>query len=209
MQRIVMVGLTLLLVLVTVLETGARSKIESEEELVRRIEGSMCEFYYRGHFAGTLEILKEKSIEHLGREVKFEDIYHHINCHHTFASNIDLIRYTAENPIKTSRSTKKLVFYLVKKAKRPDLLGKILMCRRDFGHGCLNVAEHMNMNEAQWKRNEATSHIEDLHKSKKFLLKLLDEKYIVRDADFCREYLDEPPECRNLPDSPIDWMLAE
>ena len=35
MQRTVMVGLTLLLVLVAVLEAGARPKIESEEELVR------------------------------------------------------------------------------------------------------------------------------------------------------------------------------
>ena len=71
MQRTVMVGLTLLLVLVTVLEAGARPKIESEEELVRRIEDSMCEFYERGDFAATLEILKEKSIEHLGREALY------------------------------------------------------------------------------------------------------------------------------------------
>ena len=54
-----------------------------------------------------------------------------------------------------------------------------------------------------------SSLVEDLHKSKKFLLKLLDEKYIVRDEAFCREYLDEPPECRNLPDRPIDWRMAE
>ena len=66
MQRTVMVGLMLLLVLVTVLEAGARSEIESEEELVRSIDGQMCHFYHEGDFDATLEILKEKSIQHLG-----------------------------------------------------------------------------------------------------------------------------------------------
>ena len=101
------------------------------------------------------------------------------------------------------------MFYFVRKAKRPDLLGKILMCRRSFGHGCLNVIEHINMKESAWKRNGNRATFERSQKFKKFLLKLLDEKHIVRDADFCREYFDEPPECRNLPDSPIGWMMAE
>ena len=209
MQRIVMVGLTLLLVLVTVLEAGARSEIESEEELVRSIDGQMCHFYHEGDFDATLEILKEKSIQHLGREVKLEDIYHHITCDHPFAPNIDLIRMTLESPIRTKHSSRKLVFYFVKRAKRPDLLGKILMCRRDLAQGCFNVIEHMNMNEIQWKKDENIPTVKRLQKFKKFLLKLLDEKYIVRDAAFCREYLDEPPQCGNLPDSPIDWMMAE
>ena len=209
MQRIVMVGLTLLLVLVTVLETGARPKIESEEELVRYIEERMCDFYHGGDFDAFLEILKEKSTQYLGREVKLEDVYHHITCDHPFAPNIDLIRMTAESPAKTRRSSKRLVFYFVREVKRPDLLGKILMCRRDLAQGCFNVVEHMNMNEIQWKKDENIPIVKRLHKFKKFLLKLLDEKYIVRDAAFCREYLDEPPECRNLPDSPIDWMMAE
>ena len=209
MQRTVMVGLMLLLVLVTVLETGARSEIESEEELVRYIEERMCDFYHEGDFDATLEILKEKSIQHLGREVKLEDIYHHITCDHPFAPNIDLIRMTAESPAKTKHSSRELVFYFVKRAKRPDLLGKILMCRRDLAQGCFNVIEHINMSETQWKKDENISLVKRLHKFKKFLLKLLDEKYIVRDAAFCREYLDEPPECGNLPDSPIDWMMAE
>ena len=219
MQRTVMVGLMLLLVLVTVLETGARPKIESEEELVRWVrlvkwineggEYMMCHFYHQGDLDATLEYLKEKSIQIFGREVRLEAIYHHITCDHPFAPNIDLIRMTAESPIKTRHSSKHLVFYFVKKAKRPDLLGKILMCRRDLAQGCFNVIEHMNMNEIQWKKNENIPPVERLHKFKKFLLKLLDEKYIVRDAAFCREYLDEPIECRNLPDSPIDWMMAE
>ena len=209
MQRTVMVGLTLLLVLVAVLEAGARSKIESEEELGRRLEWIMCDFFEEGDFGAVLEILKERSKQHLGREVKLEDIYHYITCQTSFASNIDLIRMTAEDPIATKHSSRKLVFYFVRKAKRPDLLGKILMCRRSFGHGCLNVIEHINMKESAWKRNGNRATLERSHKFKKFLLKLLDEKYIVRDAAFCREYLDEPPECRNLPDSPIDWMMAE
>ena len=153
MQRIVTVGLTLLLVLVTVLEAGARPKIESEEELGRRLEWIMCDFFEEGDFGAVLEILKERSKQHLGREVKLEDIYHHITCNTSFASNIDLIRMTAEDPIATKHSSRKLVFYFVRKAKRPDLLGKILMCRRSFGHGCLNVIEHINMKESAWKRN--------------------------------------------------------
>ena len=167
----------------------------SVKELVIDASSLICLDFARNDFNSVKEILTLRGEKYFGKAIKLEDVYHHIICDTPFAENIDLIRLAIENPIVTKGSSRHLVKYFFRKAKRPDLLGKILMCRREFGLGCLDSFEHMDKKIGLVGKKGNGSTAEILGDFKKFLLRVLDG-HLTRDAAFCRDFLKEPAHCR-------------
>ena len=95
----------------------------------------------------------------------------------------------------TDGSSRMLVRYFFREAKRPELLGKILMCRREFGRGCLDFFEHMEKKISILGGRGNGSYVEIWDDFRKFLLRVLDG-HLTRDAAFCRDVLKEPSHCR-------------
>ena len=130
----------------TVAQANQEQTYSSVRELVIDSSKRICLTFAKNNFKSVKSILALRGKKHFGNEIKLEDVYHHIICDTPFAENIDLIRLTIEKPTYTNGSSRHLVKYFFREAKRPDLLGNILMCRREFGRGCLDFFEHMANN---------------------------------------------------------------
>ena len=173
---------------------GPANQPSLEEQFIAKINRGLCRIFSENDFSGVQKVLKNASRRFLGREMKMEEAYQYIRCDQAFASNIDLIRITAEKPIGARHAAQNLVDYFVEKAQDKSLLGKIVSCKKDFGYGCLNVFDHIEKNLRESQGN--TARVEDLNDFKQLLHNNLSEADIKYDREFCQQFLDEPPHCQ-------------
>ena len=139
------------------------------------------------------EYLKEFAPEMAGREMRLEEVYLGVRCTELFAENIDLIRLAIEKPANTDLSVKGLIRYFTRDARPKGLLEKIVLCRRDFGHGCLDVFDHIEKKLKDAK--ERPFDTKYLKRLKRNFDKRLNPDLLERDVAFCQNFLDEPLYC--------------
>ena len=110
-----------------------------------RIGRRLCEIYSENNWKRVEGVLKNSSKRFLGRELTLDRAYRHLRCNLPFRDNIDLIRVTVSDPSGTRIAGGYLVRYFTNVLEDPFLLGKIVMCKRDFGPwgGCMNVFEEI------------------------------------------------------------------
>ena len=167
-----------------------------EKELVERIGPSLCRSYSHNNLKRLRKIVRRSAERFLGgREVPFERVYMYLNCFDLVLGDTDLLRVTAEEPIGTNRAAKEVIDYFVDELQDKFLLGKILMCRRDFGHGCVNLFEHIEVNKktaAGYPDKVKALKILEWH-----LRRAVDNEYLKRHVGLCRTFLKEPEHCGN------------
>ena len=139
------------------------------------------------------DYLKKFSPKIAGREMRLEEVYLGVRCDTWFSKNIDLIRLAIEKPLDTSLSVKGLIRYFTRDARPKGLLEKIVLCRRDFGHGCLDVFDHIEKNLEEAK--ESPYETKYLKRLKRNFDKRLNPDLLERDVAFCQNFLDEPLYC--------------
>ena len=120
-------------------------ELEKQKELVGKIHHGLCYAFSDNNMVRVRKVLKNSSIRFLGKELTLEHAYRHLRCSFLNADNIDLFRVPVENPTEAELTGQSLVYYFVREAEDPFLMGKILMCKRDYGRGCMNVFEHIEM----------------------------------------------------------------
>jgi len=170
-------------------------QLRKEEELISKIGTGLCRFYRENTLTRAKKVLKNGSTRYVGRELSLERAYRYVRCYQPDAENIDLIRVTAERPARSRGAAQDLVDYFVEEvAGGKFLLGKIVMCQRDFGYGCLNVLGHIEKNLEASEGNTAS--VEALNDFKKLLHNNLDEEHLKHNHGLCRAFLDEPESCR-------------
>ena len=103
------------------------------------------------------------------------------------ASNVDLFRVPVEEPTRAKLTGQNLVYTFAADDELGDpfLLGKILMCRRDFGYGCMNVFEHLENNLKRTTGNPVQA--EALNDYRRLLRNYA--RTLTHDGEFCRAYL--------------------
>ena len=166
-----------------------------EKKIVERISRGLCHSYSMNSLKRIRKVLKRSGERYLGRGVPFERAYIYLNCYQFILGDVDLLRVTAENPIETNRIALKLIDYFVDELQDRFLLGKILMCRIDFGHGCLNLFEHIEENV-----KGVVGYPEKIKALKLFEWKLrraVDKEHLKRHVGLCRTFLKEPEHCGN------------
>ena len=174
--------------------SAPEDELREEEELMAKAESGLCRFYFENRFDLARKALRNSSKRILGRELTMERAYRYIRCKQPSAENIDLIRVSAEVPGRTPASTQELVDYFVEEVTGGKfLLGKIVMCERDFGRGCLNVFEHIEKNRKESEGNDVR--VEVLNYFKSLLDYNLDDEHLIHDRAFCRTFFEEPEDC--------------
>ena len=171
--------------------------LKEEKELIEKIGKSLCHNYSENDFIILQKILRKSGERFLGREVPLARAYMHLQCHENSIANVDLIRMGVENPIQTGKATMELIHYFVNEIRDKFLLGKILMCRRDFGRGCVNVFEHIEQNLKIAKERELPYTTKALNFLKGLLHYNLGEEHLKRHLGLCRVFLQEPEHCGN------------
>ena len=173
----------------------------SEQELrewkwVERISTGLCRSYSNGRLNRLRNVLRKAGKRNLGYEVPLERAYLYIRCYHTALGDIDLLRVTAEKPIKSGKAAKDLIHFFTDELQDKFLLGKILMCRREFGHGCVNLFEHIEVNKKMFAR--LPKKLRALKIFERRLRKAnLGKEHLKRHAGFCRTFTTEQEHCRN------------
>ena len=159
-------------------------ELEKEVEYIGKIQRNLCRIFSENNWKKMTTVLRKTSQRFLGRELTLDRAYRHIRCSLPYARNIDLIRVTVQERLKTRMAATHLIYYFARVSEDPLLLGKILMCRRDFGFGCMNVFEHIEMNlkdsEKDPHRARALNNLDRLLRSK--------SRILTHDGEFCREY---------------------
>ncbi len=164
-----------------------------EKELVEKIGKALCHSYSQNNFIRLQKILKRSGERFLGREVPLERAYMYLICDEPMIGQVDLLRYAAENPVETTKAAQELVHYFAHQVGYPFLLGKILMCRRDLGHGCHNVFEQIEHNLKL--AEELPYRTKELKFLRKILHHNLDKEDLTRHLGLCRTFLREPEHC--------------
>ena len=159
-------------------------ELEKEAEYIGIIHQNLCRMFASNDWKKMTTVLRKTSQRFLGRELTPDRAYRHIRCSLPYARNIDLIRVTVEKRLKTRMAAELFVDYFVSVLEDPFLLGKLLMCRRDFGFGCMNVFEHIEKNlkdsEKDPHRTRALNNLELILRST--------SRILTHDGEFCREY---------------------
>ncbi len=118
-----------------------------------------------------------------------------IRCYVFGFGETDLLRVTAEKPIKSGKAAKDLIHFFTDELQDKFLLGKILMCRSEFGYGCVNLFEHIEVNKRMFAR--LPKKLRALKIFEWRLRKANLEEHLKRHAGFCRTFTTEPERCRN------------
>ena len=160
-------------------------ELEKQKELVGKIHRSLCSSFSRNNMDRAKKVLKNSSIRFLGKELTLEHAYRHLRCSFLNADNIDLFRVPAEEPARAESTGRSLVYYFVREAEDPFLMGKILMCKRDYGRGCMNVFEHLERKLGFASENPVLTKLFNNY------LELLrsNARTLTHDGEFCRAYL--------------------
>ena len=164
-------------------------------ELIRKIDNGLCRSFSENDVAVIHRRLKNASRRFMGREVTLEEAYALLRCDQLFAANLDLIRVPIEIPMKTGAAGQELVLWFTTEAQDKRLLGKIVSCRRDFGGGCLNVAEHIEKNMREATERDSLFRARAIKEFKEVLYQNIPEENLIYDREFCRLYVREPPHC--------------
>ena len=166
-----------------------------EKALVERISEALCHSYRANNLKRLRKILKRSGERYLGRGVPFERAYIYLNCYQPAFGDTDLLRVSAETPRDTSSVALKLIDYFVDELQDRFLLGKILMCRRDFARGCLNLFEHIEENVKGVV--DYPEKIKALKLIEWKLRRAVDKEHLKRHVGLCRAFLGEPEHCGN------------
>ena len=162
-------------------------ELKKEKELIGRIGRRLCEIFGENDWQRVEGVLKNSSKRFLGRELTLDRAYRHLRCNLPYAENIDLIRVAVEAPASTKMAWKHLIHYFTKVSEDPFLLGKIVMCRRDFGadsRGCVNVFEQIE----DRKKDSQTGPVQDRLLSELEWLLRQHSRILTHNGEFCREY---------------------
>ena len=159
-------------------------ELEKEVEYIGKIQRNLCRIFSENNWKKMTTVLRKTSQRFLGRELTLDRAYRHIRCSLPYARNIDLIRVTVQDRLETRMAATHLVYYFARVSEDPFLLGKVLMCRRDFGFGCMNVFEHIEMN---LKNSEKNPHRARALNNLELLLRS-NSRILTHDGEFCRAY---------------------
>ena len=160
-------------------------ELEKQKELVGKIHHGLCYAFSQNNMAQAKDILKNSSIRFLGKELTLEHAYRHLRCSFLNASDIDLFRVPVEEPTRAELTGQSLVYYFVREAEDPFLMGKILMCKRDYGRGCMNVFEHLERRLGFASENPVLTKVLNNY----LLLLRSNARTLTHDGEFCRAYL--------------------
>ncbi len=163
------------------------------EDVVILLRKRVCQIAGENDFHRIRKILKNTGKRYIGEEITIEEAYPYIYCNEPMARNIDLIRVAAEQPW-VDIFLAELVWYFTGNVSDKTMFAKLLMCKRDFGDGCLNVFEHIEENRRGSLNNTTiTERFDFLKKILRIGLGRIGGP--IRDPEFCREVLDEPRYC--------------
>ena len=166
-----------------------------EKKWVERISSGLCRSYEHNRLDRLRKILKRSGERSLGWEVPLERAYMYIKCYQPGLGDVDLLRVSAENPIGTSKAAKDLIHFFTDELQDKFLLGKILMCRREFGYGCVNLFEHIEVNKKMFAR--LPKKLRALKIFEWRLRRAVDNEHLKRHVGLCRTFLKEPEHCGN------------
>ncbi len=166
---------------------------EEKRELIGKFRKRLCQVASKNNFYGIKKILKNAGKRYIGEEITIDEAYPYLYCNESMARNIDLIRVAAEHPY-LDVFVVEFMDHFTSDGSDKTMFAKLLMCKRDFGDGCLDVFEHIETNRRA-SLNNAT-----IAKKFDFLKKILRIGLgriggPIRDPEFCREVLDEPRYC--------------
>ena len=177
--------------------TGGQGTREERKEqviqMIAKISRALCRSYHNNDFTHLQRILRKSSRRLLGRVVELEEAYPHLRCDQHIIGYVDLLRVTAENPIRTGMAAQELMHYLVHEAQDKTLLGRVAACKKDFGHSCLNLFEHIEENLKMAAAYSQRTKL--LNILKRLLHKNLNKADLKYDREFCQQYLAEPKRC--------------
>ncbi len=170
----------------------------SEQELrenkwVERISPALCDSYLHNKLKRLRKVLKRSGERRLGWEVPLERAYMSIKCYDAGLDDAHLLRVSAEDPIGTSKAAKDLIHFFTDELQDKFLLGKILMCRKDFGYGCLNLFEHIELNKKEFAR--LPKRLRALKILERRLRRAVDNEHLERHVGLCRTFFKEPEYC--------------
>ena len=166
-----------------------------EKKWVERISSGLCRSYEHNRLDRLRKILKRSGERSLGWEVPLERAYMYIKCYQPGLGDVDLLRVSAENPIGTSKAAKDLIHFFTDELQDKFLLGKILMCRREFGYGCMNLFEHIELNKKLFTR--LPKRLRALKILERRLRRAVDNEHLERHVGLCRTFFKEPEYCGN------------
>ena len=192
--RSVMVGALIVASLLLAVAPSAQSYDVSEgkQKLITRLSKIACRLASENNFHDITKLFKKVGMRYFGEEITVEEAYPYIRCDMPTAPNIDLFRVAVERPQLDLFFTS-LIFHFAEVIDDKTLLSKIVGCKRDFGHGCLDVFEHIEKNRRVDSNNETFVKKYDFLES---ALWRRTNYAFIRDLKFCRELLDEPPQCQ-------------
>ena len=168
----------------------APSRQWTPKEMIARIGNSLCRSYLNNNFKTLQAILRKSAQRFLDQEMKLEEAYRYLRCQTFSAVNIDLIRLTAEHPTRSRYAAQSLVYYFVEQVPDSTLLGKIVLCKRDFSYGHLDVFEQIEKNIEESQGDPVR--IKNLNDFKKLLRDNLPLDGLKRDPAFCQQFFDDP-----------------
>ena len=71
------------------------------------------------------------------------------------------------------------------------------MCRRDFGHGCVNLFEHIELTKKVAAGYRYPEKVRALKVIERRLRRAVDNEHLKRHVGLCRTFLKEPEHCGN------------
>ena len=171
---------------------------EEKRQLISHFSEKLCRIAKKNDFYGIKKTLKIVGEHFLGEEITVEEAYPYISCYEPFANNVDLLRVAAEHPY-LDKFYLNFLYDMPQNVSGKTLLRKVVMCKRDFGDGCLNIFEHVDVNRRRFTDEPSYEQlIREYNHFERTLAKTL--KWAggpVRDPKFCREMLDEPLHCHS------------
>ena len=162
---------------------------EEKQKLITRLNKIACRLASENNFHDIKKLFKRVGLRYFGEEIRVEEAYPYIRCDMPTAPNIDLFRVAVER-LQLDLFFTSFIFHFAEVIDDKTFLSKIVGCKRDFGHECLDVFEHIEKNRRVDSNNETLVKKYDLLESA--LWRRMDYGFI-RDPRFCRELLDEPP----------------
>ena len=171
--------------------------LKEEKALIQKIGRALCHSYDELNFKRLRKILRRSAERFIGREMPFERAYMYLQCDDDNLGPVDLFQVSAEDPTGFNMVAAEMIYYFADELQDKFLLGKILMCRRDYGHGCENVFERIERNLKIAKEDGRPYRAESLNYLKGLLHYDLDEEHLKRHLGLCRVFLQEPEHCGN------------